>query len=66
MAWTDSDLTVIEAAIASGELRVKYQDKEVEYRSLEELLKARDLIREALGTVDRGSVRTYSEFSRGY
>lgn len=66
MAWSESDLTVIETAIASGELRVKYADKEVEYRSLEELLKARDLIRKALGIVDSGPGRTLSEFSRGY
>lgn len=66
MAWSQTDLDVIEAAIASGTLKVKYTDKEVEYRSLTELLKARDLIRQALGITSGRTTRIFSEFDRGF
>lgn len=44
MAFSTDDLEVIERAIATGELRVRYADREVEYRSIEDLIKARRLI----------------------
>ena len=43
MAWTTNDLTEINKAIASGTLNVKYADREVQYRSLEEMLKIREI-----------------------
>lgn len=49
MAYSQTDLDAIEKAIASGALKVKYADKEVNYRSLDEMLKIRDQIRRALG-----------------
>ena len=49
MAFQQSDLTAIEKAIASGTMRVKYADKEVQYNTMDDLLKARDLIRRELG-----------------
>lgn len=48
MAFTSTDLDAIEAAIASGQLRVDYQDRSVTYRSVGELLRARDLIKKTL------------------
>lgn len=48
-SFTQDQLTALEGAIAEGALRVKYSDKEVEYRSLEEMLKIRDMMRNALG-----------------
>lgn len=48
MAYTKDDLITIERAIASGSRRVRFADQEVEYRSLAELLKARDEIKAAL------------------
>lgn len=44
MPFTDDDLAAIDSAIATGELRVSYADRTVEYRSIEELKKARDII----------------------
>lgn len=41
---THADLEKLEAAIYSGTRRVKYQDKEVEYSSMEEMLKARRVL----------------------
>lgn len=49
MAFTQDQLDAIEAAIAEGTLTVKYADKEVTYRSLDELLRIRALIVGALG-----------------
>lgn len=48
-SFTQDQLNALEGAIAEGALRVKYSDKEVEYRSLEEMLKIRDIMRNALG-----------------
>jgi hypothetical protein len=40
VAFTAEDLETIRRAIATGELRVRYADREVEYRSIDDLLKA--------------------------
>ena len=48
-SFTLDQLKSLESAIADGALKVKYSDKEVEYRSLEEMLKIRDIMRNALG-----------------
>jgi hypothetical protein len=48
MAFSQSDLTAIEAAIATGELRVEIDGKLVIYRSIAELKEARALIQGSL------------------
>ncbi|MEJ5039162.1 phage head-tail joining protein [Pseudomonas sp. MYb398] len=48
MAYTQKHLDAVEAAIARGEKTVRYTDRTVEYRSVDELLKARDVIRTSL------------------
>lgn len=65
MAYTAQDLEIIQAAIKEGALKVKYADKEVTYRSLEEMLKIRDLIRNDLG-ITSPRVRTFAEFNPGF
>lgn len=50
MAFTQPQLDALEEAIAQGALTVKYQDKEVTYRSLSDMMKIRDLIRQKLGS----------------
>jgi len=47
--FTLERLEALEAAIADGVTKVKYTDKEIEYRSLDDMLKARDLILKKLG-----------------
>lgn len=64
MAWTESDLAEIEKAIKSGAKRVRYQDKEVEYQSLAEMIQVRDLIRVELGQVPR-TRRVLANFNKG-
>lgn len=64
MAYTQTQLEAIEAAIASGELTVSYDGKHVSYRSIDELLRARDTIQAQLQPTSR--VRyTYAQYSRG-
>lgn len=47
MAYTEDQLTALEAALAKCEKRVTFGDKTVEYRSVEEL-------KEAIRAVERG------------
>jgi len=57
MAWTPDDLTALDAAIATGALRVGYADgKSVTYRSLDEMIALRGLIRRELG-LERAPIR---------
>lgn len=53
--WTKDDLDTIEIAIAGGVLKIEYNDREVTYRSMNDLIKARELIRRSLGLTKRGS-----------
>jgi hypothetical protein len=48
MAYTQAHLAAVERAIARGEKVVRYSDRTVEYRSVDELVRARDLIRTEL------------------
>lgn len=48
-AFTTANLIKLEEAIASGVQRVKYSDKEIWYQSLSDMLKVRDLMKDALG-----------------
>jgi hypothetical protein len=44
VAFTTAQLEALEAAIASGELTVKYNGKEVTYRSVTDLVSARNIV----------------------
>jgi hypothetical protein len=48
MAFTKNHLDVIEGAIARGEKVVRFADRTVEYRTVDELLRARDEIKLSL------------------
>jgi hypothetical protein len=48
MAFTQTQLDAIESAIGSGELKVMFDGREVIYRSIDDLIKARNTIRESL------------------
>lgn len=60
--FNEAGLAAIEEAIAGGYLKVRYDDKEVTYQSLSELLRVRELIRSRLGTGTRQ--RKYFSFKR--
>lgn len=48
MAYTHEQLAALERALATGEQRVTFGDRTVEYRSVEELIAAIDVVRRAL------------------
>ena len=47
-SWTLDDLKKLETAIAQGVLRVKYTDKEVEYRTLSDMFAIRERMKKSL------------------
>jgi hypothetical protein len=65
MAYTQEDLDNIKAAISSGERRVRLADKEVEYRTIDEMLKVKSLIENELRGTKIGITRVYADYSRG-
>lgn len=67
MAFTTTQLAALENAIATGTLRVKYDGIETEYRSIAELIKARDLVRselEASGAISAPKRTSYAAFEK--
>lgn len=67
MSYTLEQLTALENAIAQGATEVQYADKRVTYRSLDEMNRIRQQMREELGLVRPvSSRRTYAEFSKGF
>ena len=65
MAFSQTQLDAIDAAIASGELVVQYDGKRVEYRSMADLLRARAVITAELAPppINRGPA-TLAVFDR--
>lgn len=64
MAWTQTDLDAINAAIATGARRVRFQTHEVEYQSVGDLLRARDAIAAEVGAA-AGSGLMFAEYGPG-
>lgn len=52
MAWTTAERDELKSAIAKGARRVKFADREVEYRSLEEMRQTLAMIEAELGAAD--------------
>ncbi len=70
--FTFEALEALEKAIAEGVRRVKYSDKEIEYRDMDDMLKARDLMRQRLGLKKKcgskglfGGTRIVAKHSKG-
>lgn len=65
--FTQAHLEAIEEAIAGGYLKVRYDDKEVTYQSVEQMMKARSLIQSSLAATASPTVRIdYPTFARDY
>ena len=67
MAYTIEQFNALQAAIAEGALSVRYADKSVTYRSLDEMMRILKLMATELGLnacTDGG--RRYAAFSKGY
>lgn len=65
MAWTPEQLVALDEAIAEGTLTVQYGDKRVTYRSLEEMLKVRQMMRAELGLEEERPAVRFARFSKG-
>lgn len=66
MAYTSEQYSALQAAIAEGALVVKYQDKQVTYRSLDEMLRILKLMANDLGINANPSGRIYTQFGKGF
>ncbi len=66
MAFTQTHLDALDNAIASGTLVVQYDGKRIQYHTMAELLRARDLIKSELSAASHGAVASsaVAEFSR--
>lgn len=73
MAFTQTDLDAVNAAVASGELSVEVAGRRIIYRSVDDLIKARNLITSELASaasagtssVRRGSYSVRFSTARG-
>lgn len=65
MAFTQSDLDAVESAIASGELSISRDGRTVTYRSMADLMHARDVIRAALAKTAPAAAPTFGGRSYG-
>jgi hypothetical protein len=64
--FTQANLTAINAAIATGARECWYGDKRVAYRSLDEMIRIRDLIKENLGLKEENTTRVFASFKKGF
>lgn len=60
MPFTNDDLDAIIRAIKSGELTVRFADRAVTYRSIDELLRAYAVIKDELGLAGGGAPDRFS------
>lgn len=65
MAYTQQQLQILEAAIAEGALTVKYQDKMTTYRSLDEMIRIRNMMRDDMGLSASDGGIVYPSFGKG-
>ena len=63
-SWTVEQLHALEKSISEGVYVVKYSDKMITYRSLDEMLRLREAMRLALGLTEK-SVRLLARHSKG-
>jgi hypothetical protein len=68
MAFTSGQLTALDKAIAAGQLRVEYDGRSVTYRSLDEMLRLRNLMAQELASTapaNGGRAFARSRYSKG-
>ena len=67
MAFTIEQYQALQAAIAEGALSVRYADKSVTYRSLDEMIRILKLMANELGLdVNNIGGRRFTSFSKGF
>lgn len=65
MAYTIEQHDALEAAIAQGALKVKYGDKEVQFRNLDDMIRILNLMKAQLGMLLPNGGRKFASFSNG-
>ena len=65
-SWTTDDIAALEAAIAQGALEVRYGDKAVTYRTLDEMLRTLDLMRKEVGVSTGNKNRKFATVTKGF
>lgn len=67
MAYTQEQYQALKAAIAGGELQVRYADRSVTYRTVAEMLQILRLMENELGlSADTTGGRRLTSFTKGY
>ena len=64
MAFTQSQLDALEAAIATGTLEVRIGDKMVRYQTTVDMIRARDLLRDQLNAASPTSRTSLTSFCK--
>lgn len=62
--FSKEQLEQLETAIAEGTLIVRYADKSVQYRSLEDMLRLREVMRTEIG-MNKKQTRFFAQHSKG-
>lgn len=65
MAFSKVQLDAIEEAIAAGSTSISYEGKSITYRSLDEMMRIRGIIRRALGIDSAKSATVLAAHDRG-
>jgi hypothetical protein len=67
MAWTQTELDALKRAYSSGTLRVRYDDKSVEYGSEADLLRRIRVVEREINSANGNaqSSRSFASFSKG-
>lgn len=65
MAFTQAQLDALEEAISAGATSVSYEGKTVSYRTLDDMLRLRTIIRKALGLSPASATTLLVKHSRG-
>ena len=65
MAFSQAQLDAIENAIAAGVTTVSYEGKSSSFRSLDDMLRVRDILRRALGIIPQSSATVLVAHDRG-
>jgi hypothetical protein len=65
MAFTQENLDTLNEAIATGTRSVRYGDKQVDYKTLDEMLRARQIMMQELGLLTPASKKFYSRHNKG-
>jgi hypothetical protein len=67
-SWTQADIEALEAAIKGGTLRVRFENREVQYQSISEMLKLLQTMKDAVAggsSTGAPSRTTYATFRKG-